>query len=1050
MNKLYIEIQKLFFSPIFYRSIIIIFCTMLICENGLSQSSVFTSSGSWTCPQGVTSVTVECWGGGGAGGAGGSSNGQAGGGGAGGQYVMKSNLSVTPGVTYTVNVAAAQTTAGGTGNDSWFINNTTVLAKGGAGGQSFTLGGNGGSGSISGGIGDIIYGGGNGGKRAASASGAGGGGAGSNGNGGNATETTAGIGTTQGGGNGGAGITGNSGNGNPGIPFGGGGSGAIRTGSVGAGASGRVRLTFTCPATTVADAGPDQSVILSSATLSGNIPAIGTGMWTIVSGTCTIINPNNPTTSISGLVAGASVTLRWTISNGDCPSNSDNVTISRYCTVTGSSAAFYFTNVKFNSIDRTSVFDSPGYIYTGQSTTVKSGESYNMNVTFRNQSAATYTLFTAAWIDFNGDGDFIDAGENILVSSGVSVASLASANRIENITIPLSATVGTTKMRVVVYIGSITGPCDATNLNIEWEDYDINIFCSSQPTALDVSRCGAGSVTLTANGAASGESYKWYSAPTGGTLMHTGNSFSTPFLTSTTSYFVSTFRISDGCESRPRIEAKAIINNSTPVIATQPTDNIGICMGTSAVFTVGVPEPGSSYQWRQNGINITPDDNILVNQTTGTLTILEIYPDNVGMYDVIVSNLCSPPADTSITVILSMPSTLLPGTYSVGPTGYFSSITSAINTLKCGGVIGSYIFELQSTYSSTVESFPLTVPYINGVGFDNTITIRPASGATGVTITSNNSRGTLLLDGGSYVIFDGRPGGLGTSKQLTIANTNTVGYSVRFENDASFNIFRYCNIRGVSTSILNGVVYFGPSTGSTGNDFNTIEYCDIREGASTPTNLIFAWGTEGAENDNNTISNNNLYNFFSVITNHQAIFIYSNNREWTIDGNSIYQTSTRTQTKTSAIYATGIWILNNNGYNFNIINNYIGGTAPLCGGTSWMIAGTAAEYFFYGIDYTGSSVANSSISGNIIRNFSWAGKVTSAGVVLWSGMTLSNGNIDCDNNIIGNGTGTGSITVSLQDSPSLIGFTTGIFSTTKGIVNIRNNIHQIFYQLLTE
>ncbi|MEI6755366.1 MAG: hypothetical protein WCK78_19680, partial [Paludibacter sp.] len=34
-----------------------------------AQSTVNTStSGTWTCPSGVTKVTIECWGGGGAGG----------------------------------------------------------------------------------------------------------------------------------------------------------------------------------------------------------------------------------------------------------------------------------------------------------------------------------------------------------------------------------------------------------------------------------------------------------------------------------------------------------------------------------------------------------------------------------------------------------------------------------------------------------------------------------------------------------------------------------------------------------------------------------------------------------------------------------------------------------------------------------------------------------------------------------------------------------------------------------------------------------------------
>jgi hypothetical protein len=49
------------------------------------NTQVFTTSGSFTVPAGITNITVECWGGGGAGG-GATGNPAAGGGGAGGTY----------------------------------------------------------------------------------------------------------------------------------------------------------------------------------------------------------------------------------------------------------------------------------------------------------------------------------------------------------------------------------------------------------------------------------------------------------------------------------------------------------------------------------------------------------------------------------------------------------------------------------------------------------------------------------------------------------------------------------------------------------------------------------------------------------------------------------------------------------------------------------------------------------------------------------------------------------------------------------------------------
>jgi hypothetical protein len=86
-----------------------------------------------------------------------------------------------------------------------------------------------------------------------------------------------------------------------------------------------VTITIDQPPTT-SSAGPDQSVCGSSATLAANAPSIGTGTWSVVSGTGSFTNINNPATTVTGLSAGANV-LRWTITNGACAASTDNVTI---------------------------------------------------------------------------------------------------------------------------------------------------------------------------------------------------------------------------------------------------------------------------------------------------------------------------------------------------------------------------------------------------------------------------------------------------------------------------------------------------------------------------------------------------------------------------------------------------------------------------------------------------------------------------------------------------------------------------------------------------
>jgi hypothetical protein len=75
-------------------------------------------------------------------------------------------------------------------------------------------------------------------------------------------------------------------------------------------------------------AGPDKMICGASTTLTGNIPAFGTGLWSILSGSGVVSAPNSPNSPLTGVNIGTTI-LTWSITNGTCPANVDTVAVTR-------------------------------------------------------------------------------------------------------------------------------------------------------------------------------------------------------------------------------------------------------------------------------------------------------------------------------------------------------------------------------------------------------------------------------------------------------------------------------------------------------------------------------------------------------------------------------------------------------------------------------------------------------------------------------------------------------------------------------------------------
>jgi len=389
----------------------------------------------------------------------------------------------------------------------------------------------------------------------------------------------------------------------------------------------------------------------------------------------------------------------------------------------------------------------------------------------------------------------------------------------------------------------------------------------------------------------------------------------------------------------------------------------------------------------------------------------------------------------------SAQATPLSGTKTVGPTGDYASLTAALADIQTQTLGGPLVLELQSSYVSSVETFPLTFSNL-GTTATNTLTVRPQAGATGLSISGADiTAATVDLNGAQFVTFDGRPAGAGTAKQLTIANTDVNGISVRFINEASGNTLQYLVLRGVNGSPVAGTICFSITSGANGNDGNTIDHCDIGDGASPPVNCIFGLGTTNGTaaqyNSGNIISNCNIFNFApATAIDASGIRLEAGNTAWIISGNSFFQTANR-----AAVSATtrAIYINTPAGDSYTISGNAIGGGAPGATGTAWSNNGLATSAFV-GIQIGASNTAPSSVQGNTVTNMFWINSgATTALPGIWCGIDVAAGRVDVGTttgNVIGAATGNDSITVTAGGSG---GTTFGIGSVSAATVNIANN-----------
>ncbi len=368
--------------------------------------------------------------------------------------------------------------------------------------------------------------------------------------------------------------------------------------------------------------------------------------------------------------------------------------------------------------------------------------------------------------------------------------------------------------------------------------------------------------------------------------------------------------------------------------------------------------------------------------------------------------------------------------------GTYATLSAAFTGISGAQTGANIIITLNSSFTETASA---------SLGSNTwaSVTIQPAVGAAVSITTSNNL--LLELNGADYVKVDGLNSG-GSSLTLDCSSTANTASTVKFINDATYNTITRCTIKGSSTGVAGtisdgGVVSFSSTSGTLGNDNNTVSYCDIGpSGTNLPYTCIRSYATSGKGNDNILIYNNNIHDFFngsiSGNVNSNGIYIVSYASGWTITSNRFYQTATRTFTVGGQAAYRTIRVSTNadlNSGNFNISNNIIGYANSAGTGTTIINETDSFAIEFETIILEGGiNGALSTISGNIISNidFTSARAPSSFGLLrqAFFGIYVDYCTASITNNIIGSTTGTGSITIHSRQ------ITTG--SSTAGVVGI--------------
>lgn len=379
--------------------------------------------------------------------------------------------------------------------------------------------------------------------------------------------------------------------------------------------------------------------------------------------------------------------------------------------------------------------------------------------TTKNFSASTNSLGIAAG-DVNGDG-LIDVATSNFTANNITILlnNTAVITPSSSTTFCAGGSVNLVSSIADVYSWSTGASTNSINVTLSGTYYVItspaNGFCTSRSNNINVTVnptpditgftgndtiCPSSSTTITANCAVGGANIQWYSAASGGTLLHTGASYITPVLGATTTYYVYAFVPGTGCDISPREPIQIVINDVTDPVITGMPSNITLSAGAgcSAVATWTAPNATDNCTLSSFVCSHASGSSFPTGTTTVTYTATDAFSNVATASFTVTVN------DNTAPVISGTPTTITVNV-AAGTCAQIVTWTAPTATDNCSlsSLIGSHtsgssfpVGTTVVTYTATDASSNVSTSTFNVVVVDN---INPAITGTPSNITLNAS-----------------------------------------------------------------------------------------------------------------------------------------------------------------------------------------------------------------------------------------------------------------------------------------------------------------------